>query len=575
MKKTFLFHLVFLFLFSSAIFSQDTGHQNLNSLFKEHGVVYFSFTVKDKAILNELTHLISIDNYQDDRAFAYANRDEFDKFLEYRIPYTILPLPSTLLTDSELNMGAIQKDSQGRTTWNFYPTYQQYLDFMNGFAASYPDICKVVTIGTTTQNRQLIAVKITDNVNIDEGEPQFLYTSSIHGDEVTGYICMLHLIDSLLSGYSNSPRITNIVNNYEIYINPLANPDGTYHGGNNTVYGATRENANGIDINRNYPDPKAGPHPDGHLWQPETQAFMNFADSNHFVMSMNFHGGAEVFNYPWDTWVKLHPDDSWFYFLGREYADTVHKFAPSGYMTDLMNGVTNGNAWYEITGGRQDYMTYFQHGREVTLEISANKMPPANTLLNYWKYNNRSFLNYLEQCAYGINGMVTDSVTGQPLRAKIVVTGHDADSSFVYSKLPSGWYYRPIYQGTWSLDVISPGYFPKTISGVSVTNLSTTRLNIKLVPLNIGGVGNETFEIRPLVYPNPTTGLTQLLIPGNSRDKITATLFNSLGTVIFSREFDGIGDASVPLDLRQYPKGFYFLEVNSGNKTFTGKVILE
>ena len=151
-----------------------------------------------------------------------------------------------------------------------------------------------------------------------------LYTSTMHGDETVGYILMLHLIDSLLNGYGSVQRITNLLNNYQIYINPLANPDGTYAGGNNTVYGATRNNANGVNLNRNFPDPEAGPHPDGYPWQKETMAFMHYDSIHHFVMSANYHAGDELVNYPWDTWAKLHADDAWFQFVSHEYADTVH-----------------------------------------------------------------------------------------------------------------------------------------------------------------------------------------------------------------------------------------------------------
>ena len=67
-----------------------------------------------------------------------------------------------------------------------------------------------------------------------------MYTSSMHGGETAGYVLMLRLIDTLLSGYGITPKITNIVKNVEIWINPLANPDGTYWGGNNTVNQAKR-----------------------------------------------------------------------------------------------------------------------------------------------------------------------------------------------------------------------------------------------------------------------------------------------------------------------------------------------
>jgi hypothetical protein len=181
-----------------------------------------------------------------------------------------------------------------------------------------------------------------------------------------------------------------MVNNMDIWINPLANPDGTYAGGNNSVNGATRYNANFVDLNRNYPDPDDGPHPDGNPWQVETIAFMDFAEGRDFVMSANFHGGAEVVNYPWDTWSHFHADDNWWQYVSREYADTVHDNAPFGYMNYLNNGITNGYAWYEITGGRQDYMNYFHQCREFTLEISDIKLLPANQLINHWNYNYRS-----------------------------------------------------------------------------------------------------------------------------------------------------------------------------------------
>jgi len=56
-------------------------------------------------------------------------------------------------------MGNIKKGAKTQTIWNFYPTYQQYLDFMSGFASAYPAICKLDTIGTTVQGRLFISGK--------------------------------------------------------------------------------------------------------------------------------------------------------------------------------------------------------------------------------------------------------------------------------------------------------------------------------------------------------------------------------------------------------------------------------
>lgn len=571
--------LLFCFIFSSFIlplnlYAQGQRENMLDSVFRERGEVYFRFSVNSRSEINELTRIISIDNVKGDEVTAYANRKEFTRFLDKNYTYTILPPPSTLLKESELNMGGAQTDQEGRTVWNFYPTYPQYLDFMAGFATSYPSICRLDTIGTSVQGRLLLAVKISDSVQFERGKPQFLYTSSIHGNETTGYVLMLHLIDYLLSNYGTDQRITDMVNNTEIFINPLANPDGTYHGGNNTVSGAQRYNSLNVDLNRNYPDPDAGPHPDGNAWQKETIAFMDFADSSHFVLSMNFHGGAEVFNYPWDTWAKHHPDNDWFDFLGREYADTVHLYGPASYFTDLDNGVTNGYAWYTITGGRQDYMTYFQHGREVTLEISDDFILPASQLLNYWNYNYRSFLNYIEQANYGINGQVTDTLTGQPLKVKVNILLHDFDNSFIYSSLPTGWYFRPIDEGIYSLAFSAQGYFTKTVQNVSVSRWNTTRLDVQMVPLTIGGTENM---VRPglSLFPNPTSGKTRVILPESGSLLSKVEVFNILGQSVQSTQAKTNAQNYLDIDLSSMKKGIYFIRVKQELNVYEGKLILK
>jgi len=481
------FHLtiavLFLILFvsKSSIGQIENDQQNnrvVDSLFKNSNELYFVFEKPDKYNIGVISKIVSIDNLKDNSVYAYANKKEFIDFLQLQFPYKILTHPGKLINPI---MSDFQSFFSSRA-WNSYPTYQAYDSIMHQFEIDYPGLCKVHNIGTLSSGRKLLAVKISDSIETRENEPQFLYTATMHGDETTGYVLMLRFIDYLLSNYGTDSRVTNLVNSIEIWINPLANPDGTYNGGNNSVYGATRYNSNGIDLNRNYHDLQTGPHPDGFAWQPETVHFMNLADSNNFVMAANFHGGAELVNYPWDTWAVNHADKNWWELVSYEYADTAQFNSPSGYFDDYGSGVTNGYVWYEVDGGRQDYMNYFHQCREFTLEISSTKILPSSQLMAHWDYNYRSALNYLEQCLYGIRGIVTDSLTGQPLKAKVFISGHDIDSSHVYSSLPAGNYHRPIYTGSYSLTFSAPGYNSKTISNVTATNYSTTVLDVELVP---------------------------------------------------------------------------------------------
>ncbi|MBK7171897.1 MAG: T9SS type A sorting domain-containing protein [Bacteroidales bacterium] len=530
-----LFTLIAGILLIINVSAQDNSRnlESANQQLDSRGEVYFQFNLEDRQDIGLISRMISVDKITGNQVIAYANKKEFQKFLEYTSEFETL-LPPSLSVYAEMS-----DDPKQVLDWNYYPTYTAYETIMSDFAANNPDICRLITITTLSSGRKIQALKITDNPDIQENEPEFLYTSSIHGDETTGYILMLHLIDYLLTNYTTDPRITEMINNTEIYINPLANPDGTYKGGNGSVNGATRGNANNVDLNRNYADPAAGPHPDGNPWQPETIAFMNFAGFHHFVMSANFHGGAEVLNYPWDTWSRLAADNDWWVHVCREYADTVHAHAPSNYLRDFDNGITNGYAWYTITGGRQDYMNFFRNCREVTMEISNTKLLPANQLINHWNYNYRSLLNYIEQCNYGLHGVVSDSITGAPLNARVFISGHDQDSSHVFTDPTVGDYHRLLKAGQYNVTFSAAGHYPKTIT-VQITDFQKLDLNVQLYDgklhtnftsdVNYVQIGSSVhFQDQSAGSPDSWRWEFEGGTPSSSIDQNPAIVYNEIG----------------------------------------------
>ncbi len=459
---------------------------------KEH---YLYFIIDSESNLSEITKTVSIDNIKGDTLFAYVNDKQLENLRKFQIEYTELIAPSKLIKPT------MAQTQSSMAEWNVYPTYEIYDSLMNQFALDYPTICQLTSIGQSVQGRELYFVRISDNVTIEENEPEVMYSSSMHGDEISGYVTMLRFIDYLLSNYGSDAQVTNMVDNMEIWINPSANPDGTYASGNNTVFGATRGNANGYDLNRNFPDPEDGPHPDGNSWQAETVAMMNFFAQHRFIISANFHGGAEVANYSWDTWGNRHPDDLWFIDICRKYADTAQAYSPSGYFNDLDDGITNGYDWYPIFGGRQDYVIYFHGGREITIELSAIKLVSESSLPLYWNYNRVALLNYLENALYGIKGIVTDSTSGLPLDATIIVLGHDQDSSYVFTDPDVGDYHRMIEAGTFDLKFISPGYKDKIISGVIVASGGVTIQDAELSPIPDTSVLEFLSENTTTIYP--------------------------------------------------------------------------
>ncbi len=552
--------LILIFIFSAVLFTQA---QDVEQIFKDRIEIYFSFEAESIDQVNKLSRMISIDHVNEGMLIhAYANKRDFSRFLETGIEYKLLQHPGTLHNPRMLD----KVDVKNITSWDFYPTYDAYIDMMYQFEADYPDLCDVYSIGTTNNGREILVARITDNVGQMEGDPEFLYTSSMHGDETTGYVLMLRLIDYLLTGYGDNPRITSIVDEIDIYINPLANPDGSYYGGNSSISGAIRGNAYGIDLNRNYPDPEDGPHPDGYAWQTETVHFMNFAEQHNFVMSANFHGGTEVLNYPWDTWAHLTADNVWWVTVCREYADTVHVNAPSGYMDGYNNGITNGYQWYSISGGRQDYMNYFQQTREVTLEISDVKLLPASQLPAHWNYNYRSLLNYLEQCLYGVRGRITDSATGEALEAEVYVLEHEQDSSWVYSDPAAGNYHRPIFTGFYDIRYSKSGYYPQTFDNVHLQNWETLVIDVELVDAfsAVSEYDQEAFQI----YPNPVSG-NYLKIKA---EKVMGmiSIYSLAGELSYQQE---AGSHNAFVDVSMLASGTYVVKVEIDGKQLEQKLI--
>lgn len=544
----------------------------IDPLFQNKGEIYFKFNVNSKTELNNISRIISIDNVENMTVYAYANEKTFKKFREYIRKYNY---DCTIFDHPSDGFKPKMYDSYNKAykSWDAYPTYNAYETMMYQFAIDYPTICRIDTIGILNSGRKLLVAKITDNPDQEEDEPEFLYTSSIHGNETTGYILMLRLIDYLLSNYETNTSVKNLVNNIEIWINPLANPDGTYAGGNNSVSGAQRFNANYVDLNRNYPDPEDGQHPDGNSWQPETQFFMSFADNNHIDMSANFHGGVEVVNYPWDTWSQLTADDSWWFLLSDRYADTAQANSPSTYFDGYNDGITNGYQWYSISGGRQDYMNYFHNCREVTLEISNQKLLPTTQLLAHWDYNFLSMINYMKQSLYGLRGIITDSITNLPLLGKVYIAGHDIDSSHVYSSLPIGDYHRYLYSGNYTLTYSATGYHPKNFSNINIANDSTTWVDVQLVPIGINNEIINSDNNNFTLFPNPATSTIIISFNNNSGKDFYIELIDISGHQLLIRKYDS-KTTRIKYNISKYESGFYFIRMIMNDKVYSKKFLI-
>ena len=489
MKNIKCIILVCAAMISSLVSAQS--QRELGQLMRNRGEYYFTLSVDDVAEIENLGDLCSVDGTDGHTVVAYANQQEYDKLLSLGLQPT-LQTPPSLCEEAKMWEGG----DRATYAWDSYLTYEQYVAMMEGFPsqALSDRTCTLIDLGqlATTNHRHLLGVRIYKGA--PNGKPKFLYTSTMHGDEVTGMILMLRLIDELCT--STEPRILNLLNDVDIYIFPCNNPDGTYYGGNSTVTGARRYNGNTIDLNRNYKDYFNGDHPSanysGSTYQDETLWTMDQANENLFTMSANYHGGAEVMNYAWDWVFQDHADMDWYEYVCAEYVQLARQ-VHSSYMSDTYSdGVTNGATWYSITGSRQDYMNGYAQCREVTVECSTDKTPSASQLPNFWNYNHNSMLAFMEQCRNGVHGVVYDATTGQTLQGVTVsVLNHDISNSYVTTH-EVGDFHRPIKGGTYTFIFDKEGYARKFVD-VTVADGQRVDLTVYLTPSN--ETATECFEL--------------------------------------------------------------------------------
>ncbi|MCF8373085.1 MAG: T9SS type A sorting domain-containing protein [Bacteroidales bacterium] len=556
--KTLVFFLIILTNLSS--FSQNrakeiTLAQHYLSVRPE---VYLAvYPIKLNTIAS-FSKLVSIDKINGDTIFVYSNIKQFNELLKSGYSFEALTPPSMLYP------AVMSGNGKSVTDWNVYPTYSDYVAMMQQFETDYPQLCKLINMGQSIEGRDILAVKISDKVYLKQEEPEFLYTSSMHGDELTGMMLCLRMIDYLLSNYGSDAYVNHLLDSMEIYINPLANPDGTYFGGDHTVGMATRFNVNGIDLNRNFPDPEDGLHPDGNPWQKENVVMMNFMIGHNFVLAANLHTGAEVVNYPWDTWPTLHADNNWYVNLSRRYADTVHKYMPpnlGNYLSSFNNGITNGYQWYTTDGNRQDYMNYYLNGRETTMELSLTKTPIASTMPSYWEANYRSMLDYMDFCLYGFRGKITAAVSQEPLVAKVEILNHDVDNSHVYSHPANGYYFRPIMPGTYSLRFSAPGYKDeiRDYQVLGTNEVHEINVEMEVQPEGIDEIGSNPMQVQ--VFPNPFQSEIHTSFSLKKQGKVSFVLYDSEGKVITTLfdQFFTPGHQTQIIATEHIETGTYFL----------------
>jgi hypothetical protein len=242
-----------------------------------------------------------------------------------------------------------------------FRTWAQCVALMDSIHTAHPTITTAkYSIGWTGEGRQMWAMKISDNPDVDEAEPEVLFNGMHHAREPIGMEVCLETMNRLTNGYGTDTLITRLVDSREIFFVPIVNVDGYEWNRMNWPNGGGMWRKNrvdngdgtyGVDLNRNY----------GYMWgydnegsspvtssetyrgiaafsEPETQKMRALINARHFVFAINYHSYSNLLLWPWGYDYIYTPDEAFFTAVGESVV-TYNGFTPQvGWQLYPTNG---------------------------------------------------------------------------------------------------------------------------------------------------------------------------------------------------------------------------------------------
>jgi hypothetical protein len=324
----------------------------------------------------------------------------------------------------------------------------------------------------THEGRPIFALKVSDNVAVDEDEPAIVLAAQHHARELNSPHMVIRAMERVLTGYASDPQLQALVDERETWFVPMVNPDGVNHVWNvNNLWRKNRRNNGsnyGVDLNRNYPflwslcgssgttgsDTYRGPSAGS---EPETQVMRNLVALLRPEVYLDFHSyGRDVLRL-WAPCANVHPTMAAFQ---QAYCDDLR--APMGYDTRDPSASGEAPEDHYASGGTLSFLievgTEFQPVFSATVAEEATVWPGVRRALTAW--------------APAVRGHVRSALGSAPLAATITFAPSVLNHGEVTkSRARDGRYGLWLPAGTWNVTFAAPGHVSRTLP-VTVAGLN-------------------------------------------------------------------------------------------------------
>jgi hypothetical protein len=263
-----------------------------------------------------------------------------------------------------------------------YSSYDECVDFFKSAQKSNPNLLKVESIGKTWEDREIIAITITKDIDSHNKKPALFYTGTIHAREWIGIELSLSFAKYILEHIDYDPQLNAILDKTTLYMVPCANPDGFEYSRNHFAFWRKNRRKNpdgsyGVDLNRNFsigfaPNKNyvsnvySGPEP---FSEPETRALRDFfVNHKNITIALDYHSQGNVI-FPAHNFIHEDAEDAIdLNILASNMAEEIRKESGREY------GVHMGKPPVHLISGSGREFYYSQGALSLVVEVGSRNI---------------------------------------------------------------------------------------------------------------------------------------------------------------------------------------------------------